>query len=197
MKNQKGSASSIIMIVMVCIVGVIGLVGLTLWGTYTSSYDSGVNYEEQLEAAWNDNENVLAAHKKKVRQALSTSKLNAQQVEGIVTKAIQARYGADGSRAAMQWIQENHPQLDQSINIKLMQIMEAGENEFKVAQTRLLDIKRAYQTMLGKDYLLGEGWWLRMAGFPKTDLTKYKVISTEDAKEAFKTGIDKPIDFGV
>lgn len=193
MNFQKGSAA----VILICILCVIGTGSLLVWGKYTSSYDLGVSYENRLKASWANNENVLASHKKKVVQALSTSKLNAQQVGGIVEKALQARYGSEGSRAAMQWIQENHPQLDQSINMKLMQIMEAGENEFKVAQTSLLDIKRGYSVALETDYFFGEGWWLRMAGFPKIDLEKYKVISTKEARDAFETGIDKPVDFGV
>lgn len=194
MKKQTGSTA---VVILVCILSVIATGGLFIWGMYTSSYDTGVFYENQLKAAWADNENVLAAHKKKVVQALSTSKLNAAQIEGIVEKALQARYGKDGSRAAMQWIQENHPQLDQSINIKLMQIMEAGENEFKVAQTRLIDIKRSYSSSLETRYFLGEGWWLEMAGFPRVNLDDFKVISTKDARKAFETGIDTPIDFGI
>lgn len=193
MKQQKGSISVIVLVVL----GILVTVGLAIWGKYTGSYDVGVQYEESIKAAWENNENILAAHKKKLYQALSTSKLNANQVEGIITKALEARYGEGGSQASWQWIQENHPQLDQSINKQLMQIMEAGENEFKTAQTRMVDTKRGYETALGKKYFLGEGWWLEFAGFPKINLNDYEIISTSSARKAFETGLDEPMDFGI
>jgi hypothetical protein len=189
-KYQLGGA----LVPIIVTLGVVFTLGLMLWGTYISNFDTGVQYENEIKAAWENNENILAAHKKKLHQALGTSKLNAKQVEGIITKALEARYGEGGNKASWAWIQENHPNLDQSINKQLMQIMEAGENEFKTAQTRMVDTKRAYETALDKTYPLGSGWWLTMAGFPKITLDDYKIITTKDAKKAFDTGIDEPMD---
>ena len=193
MKNQKGSA----LVVGLSILGALLTIGLFIWGFYISAYDKGVSYETQIEAAWENNENILSAHKKKLHQALSTSKLNASQVEGIITKALEARYGEGGMQASWAWIQENHPNLDQTINKQLMQIMEAGENEFKSAQTRMVDTKRGYEAAIQKQYLFGEGWWLKLAGFPRINLDDFKIISTSDARRAFETGLDEPIDFGI
>jgi hypothetical protein len=93
------------------------------------------------------------------------------------------RYGEKGSQATWQWLKEQNPTLDVSAYTKIQQIIESGRNEFQNAQTTLLDKKRVYQTQLG---YLWTGFWLRTAGYPKIDLSKYDVVSNDYASEAFK-----------
>jgi hypothetical protein len=67
-------------------------------------------------------------------------------------------------------------------------VIEAGRNKFENAQTKFIDTKLVYETDLG---YLWKGFWLRVAGYPKIDLAKYVIISSEHAQDAFKNGVDK------
>jgi hypothetical protein len=106
-------------------------------------------------------------------------------LQKVVVGAIQARYGADGSKATMQWLQEQNPSLDPQIYRKLQQIIEAGRDEFKTSQTRLIDVKRNYETNLD---FFWSGMWMRLAGYPKINLADYKVVTTDKVEAAFKSG---------
>ena len=105
----------------------------------------------------------------------------------IISETFQGRYGAEGSKAVFQWIQEENPQVDSSLYKNIQVTIEAGRNEFTVAQTQLLDVKRSYETNLG---YLWKGFWLKIAGYPKLDLSKYKPVVATDTAEKFNTGID-------
>jgi hypothetical protein len=90
----------------------------------------------------------------------------------------------------MQWIQEQNPQLDSKVYLRIQQSIEAGRDEFKNSQTAMLDIKRSYETSLGYFWT---GTWLRIAGFPKLNLDEYKIVSTARADNAFETGKEEPM----
>jgi hypothetical protein len=85
----------------------------------------------------------------------------------------------------MQWIKEQNPTLSPKLYEKLQQLIEAGRDEFKNSQTTLIDKKRAYQTELGS---FVRGTLLHIAGYPKKDLSLYKIITTDYAAGAFKAG---------
>ena len=195
MKHQRGFTAVAAALVAFLAVTFVTVAFVIL--SYIGAYDKGVRYEQEIKAAWENNEQILGSFKVKLMNAIGTSKMNAGQVTALIEAANKARYGGEGSKASWQWLQENNLQLDQSINKQILQIVEAGQDEFKVAQTRMIDTKRSYSTAIEKQYLLGEGWWLKMAGFPRINLADYKTISSEGAQEAFKTGVDKPVDFGV
>ena len=106
------------------------------------------------------------------------------------------RYGDSGSEAMFQFLKEQSPQLDSALYIKIQQIMEAGRNEFRVAQTRLVDQKRVYVTNLG---YVWKGFWLETAGYPTLNVgyaggtDDFEIITSEYAIDAFETGVDKGI----
>jgi hypothetical protein len=103
----------------------------------------------------------------------------------VTTAAIQGRYGENGSKAVFQWLQEQNPNLDARIYIKLQQLIEAGRDDFKIAQTKLIDVKRQYETALGYFW---QGLWLKIAGYPKADLAMYKPITTDRVEQTFQKG---------
>jgi hypothetical protein len=69
-------------------------------------------------------------------------------------------------------------------------MVEAGRIEFAAAQTKLVDQKRVYETALGSFW---QGTWMTVAGYPKIDLAEYQIVSTTRADEAFKTGVEEPM----
>ena len=107
----------------------------------------------------------------------------------VIKEAIGGRYGAEGSKATWQWIQENNPSVDPSLYQNIQQAIEAGRNKFENAQTLLLSRCQEYQTQQG--YLV-RGVFIRMTGYPKIDMEKMCTpIVSEYGKEAFDTGVEQ------
>lgn len=184
-RKQYGiSTAGILAILTVVSFLVIGLI------SYVSNYNYGNRVEKQLAASWKNNENILSQYYLKVNEIAQVPTAYKDDLKEVYTAAIQGRYGENGSQAVFQWLQEQNPSIDSSMYIKLQQVMEAGRNEFQVAQTKLIDIKRGYETNLG---YLWKGTWLSIAGYPTVDLDKYTIISTGAAQESFETGIDNGI----
>lgn len=159
-------------------------------GSYVSAYNKGNAFEKEIVYAWEENENVLAQYGLKITELAQITEMQAEDVAAVLTGAIEARYGAQGSQATMQWIQEQNPSLDGAVYKQIMQVIEAGRNDFAVAQKMLVDTKRAYDTALGSFF---GGTFLRMAGYPKIDLDDYRIISSTRAQGAFEKGVDEPI----
>ena len=184
-KYQKGSAA------LIALCGVVGVILLAI-GVAVVSYVSSANYgneaEKGITSAWENNEQILGQNTQKVLEAAQVTDMAAADIVKVSRAAIEGRYGAEGSKAVFQAITEQNPTVDASLYRKVQQLVEAGRDEFKMNQTLLIDRKRAYETNLG---YLWRGFWMRLAGYPKIDLSKYKAITTEHASETFKNGKEK------
>ena len=163
---------------------------LVVVGAYVSAYNYGNRTEKLLEAVYVNNQNVLAGYSLKVQEAAQIPAMYKDDLKEVVTSALSGRYGANGSQAIVQWIQEAQIPFDSSLYVKLQQIIVSGRNEFKNEQTRMIDVKRGYETSLGS---LWAGFWLDVAGYPKIDLTKYQPVLAEDTAEIFERGKMAPI----
>lgn len=178
------------------LIAVFGLFAIVAIGAITvvASYVSNANYgneaEKGIQAVYNNNKQILGQYTLKVQEAASVPEMYREDLSKVMNSALSARYGKDGSKAVFQWIKEHNIPFDSSMYVKIQQIVEAGRNEFQVAQTRLIDVKRVYETNLG---YVWKGFWLKLAGYPKINLADYKTVTTESAEEAFKKGTDKPI----
>lgn len=192
MKNlnkQRGSGLVIGLVILAAV--------LVIGGTIVASYISAANYgnrtEQQLKAKYQDNENVLSSGYQQLKGVAGVTKMATQDQIDLFKAAITGRYGADGSKAVFQMITENNPVQDPQLYRKVQQIVESTQKEFQQSQTGMLDIKRSYETELGSVW---KGMWLGFAGYPKLDLSKYTIISSEGASEAFRTKKQAAPDFG-
>lgn len=167
------------------------------FGTYTSNFNKAVEFETTIEAQWDENRNVLSATTTRVMEMAQVNEMYRDDLKEIVEATFQGRYGDDGSDAAWQWIQEQNPQVDSSLYTNLQATIEAGRNEFKTSQTRLIDHRRQYQTALRKNIpIVGTGWWMRMAGFPSEDFDfdKYDILVEGSVQDRFDNGEDQVLD---
>ena len=173
------------------ILGVVVVVAFIALGSFISNYNYGNRAEKALQAEYTNMENILAQYSLKVREVAQVPGMKTEDLQKVTRDAMSGRYGENGSKAVFQWIQENYPgQVTDATYVQIQQVMEAGRNEFKNAQTKFIDGKRAYETNLG---YLWKGFWLNLAGYPKIDLAKLKIISSGHAQKAFETGVDEPI----
>jgi hypothetical protein len=173
-------------IIGIALLGMVSIGIMSVVGGYVSAYNTANSLEQQIKAAWTNNENILASYSTRLREAAQVTEMQRDDVRDVLSGAISARYGTDGSQATMQWIQEQNPNLSTDVYTQLMRLVEAGRIEFRVGQTSLIDKKRAYETALGS---LFQGTMMSFAGFPRIDLDEYQIISTNYARGAFETGI--------
>lgn len=174
---MKYVLSVVLLLVAVCI------------GSYVTNYNYGNRAEQVIKAQYNDMENILAQYSLKVTESVQLPKMKKKDFQEVVETSMRARYGENGSQAAFQWLQENYPgQITDDLYLNVQRTIEAGRNKFENSQTKFIDTKRVYETNLG---YLWKGMWLRIAGYPKIDLDEYSIISSDHAKDAFETKVDK------
>lgn len=185
-KSQHGGIAVALTVAAVAAVIVVGGIA-----SYISFANYGNQAEVQIKAKYRDNENVYAQGVQKIVEIAQVPSMYVDDVTKVTTAAIQGRYGADGSKAVFQMLREQNPRLDASLYTKIQQVIEAFRNEFKNAQTALLDRCATYETQRG---YVWSGFWLKMAGYPKMDIEKMcAIVTTDKAAQTFETKRDTGI----
>lgn len=184
--DLKKFASKFGVLIAVVLVAVFGFI------QFANAKAAGARMERQIEATYRNNQNVLSSYTTRIREMAQVPEMMTDDLREVVEGALSARYGDDGSQAVFQWISENYPgRVDSALYTRIQAAIEAGRIEFRNEQTLLLDQKRVYQTQL--DYLWN-GFWLRLAGFPRINLDEYDVIVAGDVQEQFDSGEETEID---
>ena len=159
-----------------------------------SSYITYANYgnrtEQLIKATYENNENILSQYGEKIAEIVQVPSMYRDDLDKVTKDAISGRYGEGGSKAVFQMIKEQNPTLDSKMYTQIQEAIEAGRNDFQNAQTKEIDILRQYQTAEGNVW---SGLWLKIAGYPKIDLSKYQPILTQRTQDSFKSGIDTPM----
>ena len=186
MKAQRGSAL-IALISILVIIG--GLAGIGIYSYITAS--NYANKEEgDIEKMYVQSQNVLGSYTLKVQEMAQVPSMYVDQLKDVMASVMTARMGADGSKALVQFFKEANIPFDSSMLNRLQQVIEAGRNEFQSSQGRWIDRLGDYNTERGTFW---RGMWIKFAGYPKTDLSKYKPVLAGDTREAFRTGVQAPI----
>lgn len=160
-------------------------------GSYITYANYGNRTEVAIKAKYADNENVYANGTQKIIEIAQVPAMMRDDLKEVFTAALQGRYGPDGSQATFQWLQEQNPQLDPGIYRQIQQVMESFRNEFRTAQTGLLDQCRSYETARGNVW---SGLWLGITGYPKMDIEKMcTIVTTDKARQTFETKRDSGI----
>jgi hypothetical protein len=174
------------LITMGVVLGLIVMFGIS----YAGAYNTANRLETGVKAAWTSNQNVLAQYSNKIAEAAQIPAMQRDDLKDVVTAALDARYGADGSKAMFQFIKEQNPTIDSTVYTQLQRMMEAGRDDFRLAQDKLIDQKRVYETKLGS---LWTGTMMGVAGFPRVPLDTYNIVINNRTEDAFKTGKEEAI----
>lgn len=168
-------------------IGVVVLVIIACFVSYVSMHNYGNAQEKLLEAKWSDNQNILGQYSIKIGELVQVPEMYKSDLKEVIQANFEGRYGPDGSKAVFQWFREQNLNLDAEQYRLVQREIAAGRQNFTVAQTELLDIKRGYETALGSFW---QGFWLKVAGYPKVDLAKYRVVVAGNTAEVFAAGVD-------
>jgi hypothetical protein len=159
--------------------------------SYISAYNFGNTKERQVQAKYSDMEVTLANSSNKVADMAQVPAMYKNDAVELIKAEMSGRYGENGSNASIQFLKEKGIQLDSVLYRRIQQEIVTSRNEFTATQKQLIVIKQQYEDALGTFW---QGMWLRIAGYPKIDLSKYRIITSTNAKQAFETGIDTGFD---
>jgi hypothetical protein len=177
-------------IVILALVGTGLLFAVSFVGCAFGFRGDCVRAEAGIKAQYEQNKNNYDNMWKKFKEMAQVPEMYAADMKKVYDSAIQGRYGEGGSKAVFQFIQEHNPQLDPSVYVKLQSAIEAGRNSFMADQQQLIDKKREYEVILNGNRALFLNWW----GYPKIDLDKYGIVTSDVTEDAFGTKRSEEID---
>jgi uncharacterized membrane-anchored protein len=152
-------------------------------GSVLSFRTDCVTMEAGIKAQYSQNENNYDNMWKKFREMAQIPEMYTNDLKKVYDAAIQGRYGADGAKAAVQFIQEHNPPFDSAMYTKLQAAIEAGRNGFEADQKQLIDKKRQYEVVLNSNRAIYANVLLN---FPRIDMDKYNIVTSEQTQQAFQ-----------
>lgn len=187
MSQSKGIATGWIVGLVVLALLVIGV------GTVVSYFNDFNRTEQQVKKFNKDSENYLSNYTLKVQETAQIPDMYKDGLKEVIKGTFEGRYGADGSKAVMQWIQEQNIQFDSSLYKEIQVVISSGRDEFRISQTKKLDICAMYETKLAQ---FPGSVIASIFGYPRIDLDKTcQVVSDSRTQAAFDAGVQKPINF--
>lgn len=152
--------------------------------------NSLVAQEQGLEAQYKQNQNNYDNFTKKVVEVAQVPSMARDDLEKLTRAAISGRYGAQGSKAVFQFIKEQNPTVNGELYTKIQQVIDAGRTSFESEQKMLLDKKRAYLVDLKT---FPNSLIASVLGFPKLDLSKIDIVTSDQTDAAFTSKKAGPI----
>lgn len=180
--GMKAFVGFVVMILVVAGVAISSIIGI---------YNSCVSQEAGLEAQYKQNQNNYDNFYKKVVETAGVTDRYAADFKKIYDGVMEGRYGEEGSKAMFQMLTEQNPQMDATLYRQVQQIIEAGRESFMTEQKTLLDKKRVYESYLNQ---IPSGPVAKFMGFPKKDISKFDIVTSDRTEKAFETKKDEPID---
>ena len=178
---------------MLLVVAAVLAVGtIAILGTGVSVYNTCIGMEAGIEAQYKQNQNNYDNFFKSVVETAQVTDKYAADLKKVFDGAMTGRYGSGGSKATWAWLQENNPKLDASLYTKIQQIIESGRANFETNQKLLIDKKQVYQVHISE---FPGNLYARVLGFPKLNLSKYDIVTSNETTEAFETKKSAPLKF--
>lgn len=101
-------------------------------------------FEIDIAAQYTNMQNVYDNGWKKVVEVAQIPAMQADNYKKVYADVMTGRYGAGGSKAFVQFIKEQNPNLDASLYDKIGQTIEVFHDGFQASQTDLIARKQAY-----------------------------------------------------
>lgn len=188
-ESNKESSKNILLVTGILILCIF----VVVIGGIISANNTAATLESGIIASDKNSQNVLGQYAPKLKEALGVTKLQTNAIVEVISGANESRYGKSGSQASIQWIQEQNPNLDQGSYRRIIDMIEAGRNDFQNTQKRKIDMIQTYRTNIN---LFPGKLFYGMLGYPTPGFfEKYdKIVISDHAADAFEIGRDNGID---
>ena len=188
---KKRGLGTILALAFAGVIGLLALGGGSLFLMYQSLHDTAITWENEIEKKNIESETVLSTVTLTIQETAGVTGMYADDLKDVIKGSFEGRYGKDGVKAGMTWIQEQNHQLDTKLYLKLQNVIEGGRKEFQISQNRKTEVCQEYKKT--REYLV-RGFLLRMAGFPKKDMDKLCIVVSDlNTKAAFDSGVQAPL----
>lgn len=171
-------------------------------------YNEAVSLEKTTKAQYLDNKNEYDAFWKKVKEVAQVPERYKDDFKEVLVAETSAKFGEGGSEAMMQWFKDREINFDAGQYQKIQNVIESGRNDFKRAQSLLLDKQRKYEVHLEKAFgslvsgIFGMPKEVRGELAPRSDrdgdgiltVLDYPIVTSKKTEKAFDAGEDEAID---
>jgi hypothetical protein len=172
LKIILGFLAFMVIVVFLCVFSSIGV------------YNSCISIEAGIKAQYSANQSNYDNMWKKFKEATQVTDMYSSDLKKVYDSAIQNRYGNNGSKAVFQWLKEHNPNFDSTLYQRLQAMIESGRNTFDSNQKMLIDKRQMYESYVNSfpNNLIAGSF-----GFPRIDLTKYDIVTSDLTQKAFET----------
>lgn len=157
--------------------------------SYIYYHNLGNRLETVIESTYNNNKNIAGTCTNQVLEVAQVPGMYRDDLIKVVEAEMTNRYGNDKT-VVNKFIQERALNYDSNLYSKVQNVITACANRFEKAQKVLIDNQAIYELNRGNFY---SGFWLSAAGYPKKDLSKFKLVLAESTDKEFETGKRSPI----
>lgn len=176
--------------------GLIGVVGLivifvAVFGSYMSAVNRGNKYESLVEKHWNSGKVTLSQCTTTIRNISKIPAQYQQQLESVLRAEMEGRYGGINAERVAKFVQERGMTFDSSMLTKVQNTIVSCEKNYADDQKVVLETLSEYEIARGSAW---GGIFLSMAGYPKKDLSKFKMILDESTQTQYTTGTREDYD---
>lgn len=179
-----------IWIALLATLGVAVLCAIIFVSSFMGINNQCVSFEQIIQAQYKQNQNNYDNYFKSIKEMAQIPDMYTAKFKDVYDGIMKNRYGKDGSKAMFQMIKEDNPKLDPAMYTNIQEKIAAGREDFEENQKSLLDKKQVYQTLLGS---MPNGFFAHLAGFPKIDLSKFDIVTSDETEKAFETKKSEPI----
>lgn len=180
------SASAIVAIAVILFI-------LFMLISYFRIGNMGAEQEALIEGTYRNNQQVLSSCSTSIRNISKIPDKYRNDFESILKTEMEARYGGQGTDRVAKFIQERALNYDSSMLKTIQNEILACEAKFSLAQGKLISLQTGYEVMQNSAFT---GAFLRANGYPKKDLSKFKIILDKSTQEQFESGTRQDYDTG-
>jgi hypothetical protein len=167
------------------VLGLFAIFAVAVFVDYISFTNDANKFENGIKAQYSDNQNVYDNGWKEVKEKAQVPEMYTEQLKELYDGTMKGRYGSEGSRAILQLIKEQNPDLKPEIFLAIQQSIESFRRRFTQAQTELVSRKQEYTNFLTAN--TSSRFYNMFAGYPRIDMTKFDIVTSERTEETFRT----------
>lgn len=178
MKKGWIVAIGVVAFIVICaIIALTSLVGFR---------NTAIDLEERIKAQHTANKSNYDNMWKSFVEASQVTEKQAQEFKEIYDGLIAGRYEGD-SEVLFKAVQEQNPNINTDLYVKLQNMIESGRKEFDNNQKKITDIIREYNTYIRKHFISNA-----ILNFKELDANDY-IVTSQRTTNAFESGEDEAV----